>query len=528
MPSVVFRCDASSVIGSGHIIRCRTLARHLQSFGFSIVFICRSQPGDLVSLLADEFTVLTLPNLKPYLPAKTDLPFRYELLLNCSQKQDAEETLQLLLQNSISDISWFVLDHYAIDSTWQETLLSQLSFLGFLPPKILVIDDLANRVHHADVLLDQNYYDSCATNPYANLVPSTCLQLRGSYYSLLSSDYLTYQSLIRPRKSVKRILVFFGGSDLPNLTSLVLNFLSGELYQHYFVDVVIGAQNPHSLEVEALSASRPNTELHRSVSSLSQLIFRSDLSFGAGGTTTYERSCLSLPSLVITLAENQVPIAQLLHDYHYHYYLGHFDRVSLVDITQAFHHLLDNFSLYSNSPSLTDGHGVSRVVTAMNIYKPMLHLRPVNANDEWLLFNWANDPSARFFSINRDYVTIQEHRRWFASGLHNKNRFHWIAVDKLGCAFGQIRFDLIDESNTVRVSISLDESARGKGLSKILLSSGIKAVRDQLGANTRVVAQIFSSNPASIACFLGVGFSQISVPGSQEPLSYLLEGKPVI
>ena len=123
MPSVVFRCDASSVIGSGHIIRCRTLARRLQSFGFSIVFICRPQPGDLISLLAHEFNVLTLPPREPYLPTKTDLPAGYELLLNCSQKQDAAETLQLLLQNCISNISWFVLDHYAIDSTWQDAFL---------------------------------------------------------------------------------------------------------------------------------------------------------------------------------------------------------------------------------------------------------------------------------------------------------------------------------------------------------------------------------------------------------------------
>ena len=116
--------------------------------------------------------------------------------------------------------------------------------------------------------------------------------------------------------------MFFGGSDLPNLTSLVLQFLSAEPYDCYFVDVVIGAQNSHFLEVEALSLSRPNTELHRSISSLAHLISRSDLSFGAGGITTYERSCLSLPSLVITLAANQVPIAKLLHANHYHYYLN--------------------------------------------------------------------------------------------------------------------------------------------------------------------------------------------------------------
>ncbi len=528
MPSVVFRCDASSVIGSGHITRCRTLARRLHSLGLSIVFICRSQPGDLISLLADEFNVLTLPHHEPSLPNTTDFPFPYELLLNCTQNQDAEESFQLLLQNSISDISWFVLDHYAIDLTWQDALLSQFSSFDLPRPKILVIDDLANRVLHADVLLNQNYYDSSHINPYSNLVPSTCLQLRGSYYSLLSSDYLKCHSLVRPRKTVRRILVFFGGSDLPNLTSSVLQFLSGKPYQHYFVDVVMGSQNPHFLEVEALSSSRPNTQLHRSLSSLSHLISRSDLSFGAGGTTTYERSCLSLPSLVITLADNQVPIAKLLHANYYHYYLGHFDQVSLADIKKAFDYFLDNFSFYSNLPSLTDGHGATRLVTAMNIYMPMLRLRPVIANDEWLLFNWVNDPSARSFSINRDNVTLEEHRNWFASGLHDSKRFHWIAVDKLDCPFGQIRFDIMAEPNTVRVSISLDGSVRGKGLSKILLNLGISAIRDQLGDNTQVIAQIFSSNHASIACFLGVGFRLISEPDSPQPLTYLLEGQSVV
>lgn len=304
MTTILFRCDASFVIGSGHVMRCRRLARELHSRGADVIFLCRRQPGDLIRLLEKDFVVLALPE-QP-LVSCDELQGRelYSAWLGCSQEQDAAQCLEALEEVGISSDIWLVVDHYGLDTSWQSQLLMALE--GYAPTRLLVIDDLADRPHQADLLLDQNFFGSATENRYQGLVPTQCRQLLGPQYALLGPEYAQLHPMVPARSELRRVLVFFGGVDSDNLTARALETLMDPVLADLAVDVVLGSQSPHRQQVADLVAQRPFTSLHSALPSLAGLIARADLSIGAAGTTTWERLCLKLPTIVIPSAMNQI------------------------------------------------------------------------------------------------------------------------------------------------------------------------------------------------------------------------------
>ncbi len=147
---VVFRADASLNIGSGHVMRCLTLANALRESGASCFFVCREHPGNLLELIREQgFEAIGLPLPKTFesLHGKhSSSRLTYAGWLGDSWQRDAEQTLAAL-NGELAD--WLVVDHYALDSAWEESLRPACR-------RLLVIDDLADRDHRCDLLLDQN------------------------------------------------------------------------------------------------------------------------------------------------------------------------------------------------------------------------------------------------------------------------------------------------------------------------------------------------------------------------------------
>jgi UDP-2,4-diacetamido-2,4,6-trideoxy-beta-L-altropyranose hydrolase len=370
MKPILFRCDASISIGSGHVMRCRTLARELSRRGATITFLCRRQRGDLIALLEQEFRVLALPEL-PLAATKTPegqlLQGRqlYGAWLGCSQKQDADECLQALTQAGILSASWLVLDHYGLDAAWEAQLLSGLA--SDAAPRLLVIDDLADRPHLADLLLDQNFFGDASKARYASLVPEHCWQLLGPHYALLGPEYAQLHPLLPPRMELRRVLVFFGGVDPDNLTGCVLEALMAPELAGLAVDVVLGLQAPHRQAVAELVARRPHTTLHDPLPCLAGLIARADLALGAAGTTTWERASLGLPSLLVVEEDNQLTVAETAETNGAALCLGRSLDRSIIEQT------LTNLPSTVLQPmsraclKLCDGHGTRRMIDAMHM-----------------------------------------------------------------------------------------------------------------------------------------------------------------
>jgi len=510
MTRILIRCDASQMIGSGHVMRCRTLARELQRRGAEVSFLCRRQPGDLINLLEPEFAVLALPEQTFAVCSGLDGRDLYSSWLGCTNEQDAAQCLEVLVNAGINSASWIVADHYGLDARWEAQLLAGLSGSD-AAPKLLVIDDLADRTHQADLLLDQNFFGEATHQRYQDLVPPQCRQLLGPDYALLGPEYAQLHPLVVPRKELRRVLVFFGGVDPDNLTGRALEALLDPALTDLAVDVVLGLQSSHREAVEKLVAIRPQTTLHGPLPSLAGLIARADLAIGAGGATTWERTCLALPSLVVAIAANQLPFAKALDQAGYLQLLGDRSSVTAEQIRSVLLVKLSEPSTGGMVPALTDGWGASRLAMAMIGRQGAVSLRLATPADEALLLHWANDPQVRTNSFSSELIAPADHHIWFQQGLANPNRLLLIATAADGCSIGQIRFDLQPpslESDTsdAMVGLSLDRCARGHGMAAEFVRLGLHEMGQRWGASVEAVAEVLPSNTASNACFARAGF----------------------
>lgn len=305
---IAFRVDSSIDIGTGHVMRCLTLADELALRGAECHFICRAHKGNLIEMVRSKgYIVHVLPSAPDPLPKPTrqGTCLMHETWLGSSQADDAARCIPTL---RTLHPQWLIVDHYALDAQWE----------GLLRPycaALMVIDDLADRRHQCQLLLDQTLGRS--ENEYRDLVPESCTLLCGPEYALLRPEFsrLRTKSLERrqpPR--LEQILVTLGGIDKDNATNKVLDSLAGcELPASCQITVIMGAQAPWLSQVRefARQMPRPATVL-TNVSDMALIMANSDLAIGAAGATSWERCCLALPSIQITLAENQKFIARAL------------------------------------------------------------------------------------------------------------------------------------------------------------------------------------------------------------------------
>lgn len=299
----IFRVDSSNLMGLGHLMRCLTLAKILRQRGVECGFICRDHSGNMSSKISDSGFKLFL--LAPTTATATSIGsgLNYGSWLGCSWQIDADETNDIL--KSIQP-EWVIVDHYAIDVKWEKAVAKNCT-------NLMVIDDIANRDHACNVLLDQNLFLDMKCR-YDGRVSSQCVKLLGPKYALLQPEYSQLREKAKVRNSsIKNLLIFFGGSDQSNLTELA--FLAANSFGNRFssINVVMPSASPFYNQVEKLIKPIEKATLYSDLPSLAPLMLEADIAIGAGGATNWERFCLGLPSLVITLAENQKPVNRDLH-----------------------------------------------------------------------------------------------------------------------------------------------------------------------------------------------------------------------
>ena len=322
---VAFRVDASRRIGTGHAMRCLTLADTLRSRGAACVFLHRDQPGHVGDLICDRgFEVRFLPARESSEAgvAATESP---DTWLGVSVEKDIEDT-----QNAISEaeINWLFVDHYSLGASWEAHLRVKVG-------QIAVIDDLADREHDCDLLIDQSAVPN-PTSRYDGLVPEHALRLCGPEYAIIAEPYSRARALVGPRRGpLSRVLVYYGGSDPDNETLRALRVLSNAAFAQLAADVVVGPNHPDPQSIREIAAIRPNTVVHESQPDLVPLMLEADCFLGAGGTTTWERCSVGLPSIVTTIADNQIPFTQYLHDQRALIYAGDRKTVSDGDLYES-------------------------------------------------------------------------------------------------------------------------------------------------------------------------------------------------
>lgn len=358
---IAIRVDASLQIGTGHVMRCLTLADELQGNGVQVVFICREHSGHLCDMVAAKgFDVIRLVSRPDTASRQADAPvLEHAAWLGTSQSADAALTIAALQDDA--PWNWIIVDHYALDYRWESAMRAVVD-------KIMVIDDLADRKHDCDLLLDQNFFQA-PEKRYQGLVSDKCQTLLGPRYALLRPEFREARKLCRMRgNGIARILVYFGGSDPDNLTGMALEALSDKQFSHLLVDAVIGPNNPHQGKLEKLIRQRPGTRLHIQPEGFTELMLRADLFIGAGGTTTWERLCLNLPSIVITVADNQKVFTKELDKAGYVEWIGDVENIDVEAICCSLVANIKSFNLNSlGFTNFVDGRGSEKVTETMGI-----------------------------------------------------------------------------------------------------------------------------------------------------------------
>lgn len=304
---VAFRVDASLQIGTGHVMRCLTLADALQTQGVKSTFICRLHEGHLIQKIKQRgHETIELPAAQHYYPDK-EKKLAHADWLGAHWIQDAEQISNAL---QMKKFDWLVVDHYALDIQWEQELRTHYT-------KLMVIDDLADREHCCDLLLDQNLGRS--PKDYENLIPPNAMTLVGPRYALLRPEFAQWRSYSLNRRShgkLQNLLITMGGVDKDNVTEQVLTALAESDLPHSLkITVVMGAHAPWIKQVKKqASKMMQTTTVLADVNNMAELMADSDWAIGAAGSTSWERCCVGLPTIQIALAINQVSIAQALNE----------------------------------------------------------------------------------------------------------------------------------------------------------------------------------------------------------------------
>jgi UDP-2,4-diacetamido-2,4,6-trideoxy-beta-L-altropyranose hydrolase len=346
-------------------MRCLTLADELRHQGHQCRFISRDHQGHLGGFITRKGFALDLLSI-PDVPDVPDVDCRdggetaHAHWLGVNWQIDAEQTLAAL--ESI-EVYWLVVDHYALDARWEKRL-------AVVVKRILVIDDLADRSHECDLLLDQNLGRQEAD--YDQRVPADCERLIGPRYALLRPEFAkrreaSLQRLVKPK--LKRILISLGGVDANNTSGKVLSALSDSTLPIITeLDIIMGATSPHLEEVRKQAAQLPfQATVNVNVNDMAERMCRADISIGAAGSTSWERCCLGLPSIMVILAENQRAIGNALEQNGCAHLIVE-NRIA-DDLGPLLSSLMKSGAelekLANNAMRVCDGEGCSRLVSEM-------------------------------------------------------------------------------------------------------------------------------------------------------------------
>ena len=346
---VVFRADASLAMGTGHVMRCLALAQALKDNKVNVEFICRKHKGSLIDKIrSNRLNVHELEVLE-----EADDKLAHSHWLGATQQQDADDCIEMLKSEKID---WLIVDHYALDEQWQKKLKPYYE-------KLMVIDDLADRKHQCDILLDQNFGRSL--QDYKELVPTSSKLLMGSKYALLRPEFEKYRQYSlnrRKNEKFKKLLVNMGGTDTDNITGKVIERLQiAKLPKDVEITIVMGKTAPHLSNIITSVNKLPyGSEVKVDVDNMAELMANADIAIGASGATTWERCCLGLPTIQLVTAHNQEFIASKLNK---------INAIKLVEIDDVVENL-ENFQYWMKSTGesaskVTNGSGIKSVLECL-------------------------------------------------------------------------------------------------------------------------------------------------------------------
>ena len=485
---IAIRVDGNAESGVGHVLRCITLADKLIDYNIKCTFFVRNISKSLFELLDEKFEVILLDRID-IMFAATD---EYSRWLGVNQRFDAEEFIACARPGNFNGV---VVDHYGLGYHWERPVQDNFRF-------ILVLDDLANREHICNLLVDQSIGRKASC--YSPLVPQICTLLVGPKYALLRDEFSADFSGCKKQYD---ILINFGGADKDNYTEHVLSMLAMYANMHkHSIKIIIGSDYPYTLglvrRVEKLGLE---FKLVENPNNVAREISECRIAIGAGGVSLLERSALGVPSIVYAIADNQKHICAEYERQGLGSVIrkGESDEhVKLVSIIDA---MLDPQILSNRSHLNSDfvgALGTDRVVARLLKKFELLTEVEATVEDTKFVYECRYEKTDTSLYVNSTVPSYECHMKWFSKNLVKKDCVH--IIFKCGLKkIGYIRLD--HEKNYYDVSIYVHTKYRSRGFAAIMLSKIVNRVGTQ-----KLQASVHVKNEASLRVFLNCDFNIIS------------------
>ena len=335
---IFIRVDSSTKVGYGHLIRCLALADTLKK-SFKINFICTNLNGNLISQICKKKFEVFRFNTKSQ---------------RINVKKDAEKTISIIKKHR-NKKSLLILDSYILSQEWENRVRPYVK-------RLIVIDDLMDRKHSCDLIIDQNLHTQM-NSLYNKSVLKNCVKLLGPDYAILRNQFIAQRKYARIRSlPIKNILVSFGGTDNENHTLHALTSLK-KLNSDVNVNVVTGTANIGKKIIKNFCKKNFNYNYFEQVENMVKLMQVADLCIGSSGTITWERCCVGLPAIAIVASNDQKDIASAVSKNKCIINLGKIKKSDNVNYVRLMKNLknseLQNMS--RNCMKLVDGKGAARI-----------------------------------------------------------------------------------------------------------------------------------------------------------------------
>ncbi len=480
----LFRADASPAIGGGHVMRCLTLANELARRGWECRFASVGETTRTVP--AAFFADHEIHRLPADAAADPD---------------------------RLPDGDWdlLVVDHYGLDAEYECRVRNRAG-------TVLVLDDLADRPHDCDLLLDQNF--GRRGEDYRSLVPGNARVMAGPAYALLRPAFarLRPQRLAALDRPAEKVAVSMGLGDADGAVLTVIEGFA-KCSVPMVAEIVIAAEAAHYAEAKERAASLGSgVRLHTRVDDMAALLAGCDIAIGAGGGTSWERCCLALPTILIPIADNQLPGSRALAAAGAVHLVDRGAELSADTVAKALDRLVleDDYRLAMAklAAGICDGIGVRRVVQALDPPRARdggaVMLRPATGADGDLLLEWQSHPGVRRHFRNPAVPTPEEHFRWLESKLSDP-----------GCLFNIIQHDSrpagvvrLDRTGPTAFEVSILAAPGSERLG--LARAGLLLARD-LVPDSSLVAEVLPANVAAQNLFRSAGYKEISPGHFEQP-----------
>lgn len=462
---IAIRTDASPTIGHGHVIRCLTLANRLSQSGIQCHFISVSMPEVLeAQLIASGHSFVRL-----------------------SDDEAVAEQLAVLQPH------WLIVDHYEIDLRLEQEWASVIS-----KPNIMVIDDLADRKHHCDILLDVT--PGRSADAYAHLVPANATLCIGADYALIAGAFVELRDTVLQEREMPvdlpHVLVTLGGGEVAEeMRSVAMALKSVAEHVDFSTTVIAGGVEAGMFE------PLDSFEVLASVTDMAQRMSGADYCIGAAGGTSWERCCLGLPTIALQIADNQKDNFEFLK-------ISEAAVCVPCDasrIAASLEHLMTSndtrLGLVHRSSQVCDGRGASRVRD--QILSKTFAIRAATLDDAKFIYQARYAGGMERFYRNPVKPDFADHLAWLKNVLSASDRLLLI-VELDGEAIAHVRFDDAAEHGETEIGIAIDEAHRGNGYGSAVL---LAACADQFSKGYSTIhAEIGTDNHASLRIFENAGF----------------------